>query len=77
MSGSAAFTTTADDCTGKILKAKKDETCSVTVRYTPASASDTATLTAETDKPDASTSITLTGSGALTFTASGALSLAD
>jgi hypothetical protein len=73
LSGSAAFTVTADDCTGEktSLKAKKDETCTVTVHYAPASASDTATLTAEADKPDASTSITLTGSGALTFTASG------
>jgi hypothetical protein len=75
LSGSAAFTTTVDDCTGEktAVKANKDETCSVTVRYTPASASDTATLTAEADKPDASTSITLTGSGALTVYRFGAL----
>ena len=73
LSGSAAFSITADECTGtkKPLEAKKDETCTVTVQYAPASASDTATLTADADKPDATTSITLTGSGALTFTASG------
>jgi hypothetical protein len=73
LSGSAAFTVTADDCTGKktSLKAKKDETCTVTVQYAPASASDTATLTAEAEKHDAGASIILNGSGALTFTASG------
>ena len=72
LSGAAAFSITADECTGtkKPLEAKKDETCTVTVQYAPASASDTATLT-DADKPDATTSITLTGSGALTFTASG------
>jgi hypothetical protein len=73
LSGSAAFTLTADGCTGAKtkLRAKSNRTCSVTVRYAPATASDTATLTASGEKPHSSASITLTGSGALNFVATG------
>jgi hypothetical protein len=73
LTGSSAFTITDDGCSGLKTRvaAKHDRTCAVTVEYAPASAADSATLTAEADKPDASTSITLTGSGALHFVASG------
>jgi hypothetical protein len=69
--GSAAFTITGDGCTGLKTRvaAKHDRSCDVTVQYAPVSAADTATLTAVADKPDASASITLTGSGALHFVA--------
>jgi hypothetical protein len=67
----SGFTITADDCTGlkTRIAAKHDRTCDVTVRYSPATAADTGTLTATADKPDSSSSITLTGSGALHFSA--------
>ena len=76
LSGSSAFKLTVDSCSGDRthLKANKGETCTVTVAYSPVSASDSATLSAMSDKHDASGSITLTGSGALTFTAIGGLS---
>jgi len=73
LTGSAAFTLTADGCTGKKTKVgtKPNRKCSVTVRYAPASASDTATLTATGRKGHVTASITLTGSGALHFVATG------
>jgi hypothetical protein len=73
LTGSSAFTIADDGCSGSKTRiaAKHDRTCDVTVEYSAASAADTATLTADADKPDASTSITLTGSGALHFVASG------
>ena len=62
LSGSAAFTKTADSCSGTNLEAKKAP-CSVTVQYaaTAVGQSDTATLTASSKKPFASASVTLTG----------------
>src|SRR5207244_4162067 len=45
--------------------------CSVTVRYAPTSAGDTATLTASSHKHHATATIILTGSGALHFVATG------
>ena len=51
--GSAAFTTTADTCTGRSLGPGKS--CSITVQYAPASnaENDTATLTATSAKASA------------------------
>lgn len=51
--GSAAFTTTADTCTGRSLGTGKS--CSITVQYAPASnaENDTATLTATSAKASA------------------------
>jgi len=58
--GSAAFTATADTCTGRSLGPGKS--CSITVQYAPASntATDTATLTAASAK--ASVTAPLSGS---------------
>jgi hypothetical protein len=66
LTGSSAFTVTANACTAVSLGPKK--TCGVTVQYSPsaAGATDTATLTATSKKPAASTSITLKGAGAAT-----------
>src|SRR5439155_1244390 len=62
LSGSSAFTITADGCTARSLGPTKS--CTVTVRYAPtAGGSDTATLTATGEH--ASASLTLTGSGAV------------
>ena len=62
LTGSNAYTITADTCSGKRLGPKK--TCTVTVEYAPTTAgqTDTATLTATSTKPAASASHTLTGS---------------
>src|SRR6266545_586956 len=63
LTGSAAFTKTADACTATSLGPGKS--CSVTVVYSPTAAgqSDTATLAASGRKAAASTSLTLTGTG--------------
>ena len=63
LTGSAAFTITADGCTGATVSPKKP--CDVTVQYAPATAggSDSATLTITQTKPVASASIALTGKG--------------
>src|SRR6266542_3552007 len=63
LTGSAAFTKTADACTATSLGPGKS--CSVTVVYSPTAAgqSDTATLTASGRKAAATTSLTLTGTG--------------
>src|SRR4051794_844469 len=73
LTGSSAFTITDDGCSGLKTRvaAKHDRTCDVTVEYAAASAADSAMLTADADKPDASASIALTGSGALHFVAAG------
>src|SRR6266576_3493189 len=64
LSGSAAFTKTADTCAATSLGPKKS--CSVTLRYVPTTGSgDSATLTATSKKPNATASIGLTGSGAV------------
>jgi hypothetical protein len=64
LSGSSAFTKTADGCTATSLGPRKS--CSVTVQYGPTTAgqSDSATLAASGKKPAASASLTLTGAGA-------------
>jgi hypothetical protein len=61
LSGSAAFTKTADTCTGTSLGPNK--TCTVTIRYAPTSngQSDTAALVAASNKAPASASLTLVG----------------
>lgn len=60
LSGSSAFTITADGCSARSLAPTKS--CDVTVQYAPtAGGSDTATLTATGEH--ASASLTLTGSG--------------
>ena len=58
LTGSAAFTKTADGCAGKFLWPRK--TCSVTVRYGPTSAgsTDTGTLTVAAFKVSASAALT-------------------
>ncbi|HEY3541345.1 MAG TPA: CHRD domain-containing protein [Gaiellaceae bacterium] len=70
LSGSPAFTITADTC-ADVKKVDAKRTCSVTVAYSPVSASDAATLSVEADKPDSDASLALTGSGALRFVATG------
>jgi hypothetical protein len=67
----SGFTITDDQCSGlkTRIAAKHDRTCDVTVAYSPASADDTGTLTATADKPDSSSSVSLTGSGLLHFSA--------
>jgi hypothetical protein len=64
LTGSAAFTKTADTCAGTSLGPGKS--CSVTVRYAPAAPgeTDTATLTASSNKPAATASLTLEGAAA-------------
>lgn len=66
LTGSSAFTVTANACTAVSLGPNK--TCGLTVRYSPsaAGATDTAILTATSKKPAASASITLKGAGAAT-----------
>jgi CARDB len=61
LSGSSAFTKTADTCIGRSLDPKAS--CSVTVRYAPTTAgeSDSSTLTAQTGVAKVSTPITLKG----------------
>jgi hypothetical protein len=61
LTGSAAFTKTADSCTGTSLGPGKS--CAVTVSYAPASAgqSDSATLSATAHKAAAAASLTLQG----------------
>ena len=63
LTGSAAFTKTADTCTPGSLGPGKS--CSVTVVYSPTAAgqSDSATLTAKGKKAAAAASLTLTGTG--------------
>jgi outer membrane protein assembly factor BamB len=64
LTGSAAFKKTADTCTATSLGPNK--MCSVTVQYAPTTGNgDSATLTAASKKPAATTSIRLTGSGAV------------
>jgi outer membrane protein assembly factor BamB len=64
LSGSAAFTKTADTCAATSLGPKK--TCTVSVQYAPTvGGSDQATLTAAGNKPAASASLALTGTGAV------------
>jgi hypothetical protein len=63
LTGSSAFTITADGCTGTSIGPNPpDNSCSVTVQYAPTTSgqSDSATLAADS-KQGASTSITLTG----------------
>lgn len=61
VTGSAAFTKTADSCTGTSLG--PGSSCTVTVRYAPASAgqSDSGTLTATANKAAATARLTLQG----------------
>lgn len=61
LTGSSAFSVTADSCTGTSLGPKKS--CSVTVQYAPTAigATDSATLTASSKKPPATASASLTG----------------
>jgi hypothetical protein len=62
LTGSAAFTVTGDTCTGISLAA--GGTCTVTVRFAPASiATDTATLTAASSNPAVTATDALTGTG--------------
>lgn len=62
LTGSSAFTTTADTCTGTKLSSKR--TCSVTVKYAPtANGSDSATLSASAANTTGA-SVSLTGSSA-------------
>jgi hypothetical protein len=62
LTGSAAFTVTGDTCTGISLAA--GGTCTVTVRFAPASiATDTATLTAASANPAVTATDALTGTG--------------
>jgi hypothetical protein len=62
LTGAAAFTVTGDTCTGISLAA--GGTCTVTVRFAPASmATDTATLTAASANPAVTATDTLTGTG--------------
>jgi hypothetical protein len=68
LSGSAAFTKTADTC--KALGPGKS--CTVTVQYAPtASGASTATLNGRGKKTAANASLNLTGNGVLEFTATG------
>jgi hypothetical protein len=64
LTGAAAFTKTADTCTGTSLGPKKS--CSVTVQYAPTTPgqTDTATLTGTGKKPGATASLTLLGASA-------------
>jgi hypothetical protein len=61
ITGSSAFTVTANSCTGKALG--KNKTCSVTVQYAPTSAgsTDNGSVTVTGKKPLTSVSATLTG----------------
>ena len=61
LTGSSAFSVTADSCTGTSLGPKKS--CSITVQYAPTTdgSSDTGTLTVMSKKPAASASASLTG----------------
>ena len=61
ITGSSAFSVTADGCTGTSLGPKKQ--CSVTVRYAPTTLgqTDSATLAASSKKPPATASALLTG----------------
>jgi hypothetical protein len=61
LTGSSAFSVTADTCTARSLGPRKS--CSVTVRYAPttAGASDSATLRASGKKPAAVATASLTG----------------
>jgi hypothetical protein len=62
LTGAAAFTVTGDTCTGISLAA--GGTCTVTVRFAPASlATFTATLTAASANPAVTATDTLTGTG--------------
>src|SRR6478736_1282636 len=62
LTGAAAFTVTGDTCTGISLAA--GGTCTVTVRFAPASiATDTATLTAASANPAVTATAALTGTG--------------
>src|SRR6185436_11403186 len=64
LSGPGSFTSSADGCSGKKTKVEKAKTCSVTVTYAPSAAGpESATLTASSGKPIASSSLTLTGCG--------------
>lgn len=65
LSGSSAFTTVADSCSGRSLGPRKS--CTVTVQYAPAAAgqSDIATLTASGKKAAAHASLVLTGASGL------------
>jgi len=62
LTGSSAFSSTADTCTATSLGPNKS--CTVTVQYAPTTAgsSDSGTLSARSKKPGASTSASLTGS---------------
>jgi len=61
LSGSSAFSTTADTCTGANLNSKKQ--CSVTVQYAPTAdgSSDSGTLTAGSKKSSAVATASLSG----------------
>ena len=62
LTGAAAFTITGDTCTGTSLAA--GGTCTVTVRFAPAStATGTATLTAASVNPAVTATDVLTGTG--------------
>jgi hypothetical protein len=65
LSGSAAFSITADGCSGRSVGPRRS--CAVTVRYAAAAAgrSDRATLAASGKKPAARASLALTGASAL------------
>jgi hypothetical protein len=69
LSGPEAFTITEDNCTGTSLGPRKS--CTVTVRYAPTAAGDSApaTLEATGKKEAADAPLTLTGRGVLRFSA--------
>jgi uncharacterized repeat protein (TIGR01451 family) len=66
LTGSAAYAKSQDRCTAISLGPKKS--CAITIRYTPASSADTATLTAMSTKPKASTTISLSGAKGISTT---------
>jgi CHRD domain/Abnormal spindle-like microcephaly-assoc'd, ASPM-SPD-2-Hydin len=69
LTGPAAFSIAADNCTGTSLGPRKS--CTVTVTYAPTEAgqTDPATLAAQGKKDAATASLTLTGRGVLQFSA--------
>lgn len=81
LSGSGAFTKTADTCTATSIGPLKS--CSLSVAYAPTTPAqtDTATLTATGVRPAASTTLTLTGasaaSGPIEFTFDGFFTVVD
>jgi hypothetical protein len=77
LTGSSAFSKTADTCTGRSLGPSRQ--CSVTVQYAPTTTgqSDSATLAATGKKPPASASASLTGASTPAGTADLTISPGD